>query len=73
MIQKTGRPVIESAPSGKKKTFKNIINDHINTEDLREGKLTSDTYRVRSGNLVKKAYEIVNLTGCAVNLEVLPT
>ena len=70
---KTRSPVIESTPSGKEKTFKNIINDHINTEGLWEGRLKSDTYRVRSGNLVKKAYEIVNLTGCAVNLEVLPT
>ena len=63
---KTGSPVIKSTPSAKKRTFKNIINDHINTEK-------SDTYSVRSGNLVKKVYEVVNLTGCAMNLEVLPT
>ena len=41
---KTRSPVIESTPSGKEKTFKNIINDHINTEDLWEGRLKSDTY-----------------------------
>ena len=57
----------------KNRTFKNIVNGHINTEDLWEGRSRSDTYRVRSDNLVKKPNEIVNLTGCAVNLEVLPT
>ena len=49
----------------KNRTFKNIVNGHINTEDLWEGRSRSDTYRVRSDNLVKKPNEIVNLTGCA--------
>ena len=70
---KAESPVSKSTPSGKKRTFKNIVNGHINTEDLGEGRSRSDTYRVRSDNLVEKPNEIVNLTGCAVNLEVLPT
>ena len=70
---KAESPINKSTYSGKKRTFKNIVNGHINTDNLQEGRSRSDTYRVRSDNLVKKANEIVNLTGCAVNLEVLPT
>ena len=70
---KAGSSVSEPHLLEKREYSKNIVNGHINTEDLREGRSKSDTFRVRSDNLVKKANEIVNLTGCAVNLEVLPT
>ena len=70
---KAESPINKSTSSGKKRTFKNIVNGHINTDNLQEGRSRSDTYRVRSDNLVKKANEIVNLTGCAVNLDVLLT
>ena len=70
---KVKSPINKSTPTGRKRTSKNIVNGHINTGDLQEGRSRSDTYRVRSDNLVKKAKEIVSLTGCAVNLKILPT
>ena len=35
---KAKSPVNKSTPSEKKRTFKNIVIGHINTEDFREGR-----------------------------------
>ena len=48
-------------------------NGKIDTKTLRTRKAKRDTYKARSEILVKKAEEIVNITGCEAFVDIVPT
>ena len=55
------------------KSRSNIRNGKIGTVTLNTGKAKRDTYMARSKILVKKAEEIVNITGCEAFVDIVPT